>query len=826
MCLTSTRRSNSLVLCLLLALGLSTSHLMAEESPYHCPKEHVYVYCGELHDDLNHYGYPTAAYGYSIQVQGPWVKEHLDQCGLGYIERKWKVKAGYDWVWCSQTIHIKDKHGSGFDYNSVYWPKDYHMKDCGGSMHPDHLPKHYSWPEFPHKGCAKLGLRYYDKAHPIHSTYHHGYGHSYGKPCKVIHRTWELIDWCQYNSGYGGYGSSKGKWTYVQKIYVYDHEAPTITFCSDDIEANGGDCMGEKTFVEIPPVQAKDDCGTVYYAFSRKKIEDGVSYHSYTGGGVRYSGANASGYYEPGKTLVTFEAFDVCGNTTECQIIVNVEAVDTKPPSVIGISSLTAVLVQSDTNDGKIELWPSEFNTSSYDNCTDPENLKFSLEPSVFTCEDFGSNQVKFTVTDEAGNSDYIMVEVIVQANSFECLGGVISGNISSDDGEGVGNVQVRLMEGMEQMTSEEGSFAFDDIPLGQDVLITPYKSDDHMSGIDMYDYTLLSLHVDGVRELKDPYSLIAADINGDQEIDYNDLRAMQRLITGIDQLMPQDAWKIFNRDFEFPDTVHPLQVEIPQNYVVQNYDGSDVHVPFMAVKVGDLGSLKIEEGSGDVGEQEIRITDQILEQNETKRIPFAFSENSMGNSLTLTMDVNPQNIEVISLHEVALDRLGEVQVFQDERDPSKLAITWFSLNEVEFAAGEVLFEIEIMARQEALLSRNLNLSSELARAEIKAVSVGVKPISLQYDSPSLSEDITLFQNNPNPFREQTQIGFFLPSAGDIVFSVRDANGRTLMQRDGYFDKGYQELRIDRSDLPTYGLLFYEVSNGQQRTVKKMMVIN
>ena len=33
-------------------------------NPFHCPEEHVYIYCGELHDDYDYYGYPKAAYGY------------------------------------------------------------------------------------------------------------------------------------------------------------------------------------------------------------------------------------------------------------------------------------------------------------------------------------------------------------------------------------------------------------------------------------------------------------------------------------------------------------------------------------------------------------------------------------------------------------------------------------------------------------------------------------------------------------------------------------------------------------------------------------------
>ena len=679
--------------------------------------------------------------------------------------------------------------------------------------------------EFSHKGCAKLGLRYYDKTLPIHSTYG-GYGKTYGHACKVIHRTWELIDWCQYNSGYGGYGA-KGKWTYIQKIYVYDEVAPTITFCSDDIDANGGDCIGGKTFVKIPKVEATDDCGTVYYAFSRKKIEEGTSYHSYSGGGVRYSGSDASGYYEPGMTLVTFEAFDVCGNTTECQMVVNVKALDTKPPTVIGISSLTAVLVQSDTNDGSVELWPSEFNTSSSDNCTEDENLKFELEPSVFTCADFGSNQVKFTVTDEAGNSDYIMVEVIVQANSFECIGGVVSGNVSSDAGKGIDEVQVTLMDGMQQMTDEKGGFTFDEIPLGRDIFLTPYKNTDATEGIDMYDYALLSLHVDGIRELTDPYQLVAADINGDKQINYSDLLAMQRLITGLDKSMAGEAWKIFGRDFIFPDTIHPLDVEIPTSYRIERYDGSDLHVPFMAVKIGDLGSLTPDpDGDTAPGSSHLVTNDRLVKAGEERIIPFTFGDVASANSVTFTIDLDPTKLSLVDVRERALADKGVLDFVTEDGGNGSIAFTWYSLSEKTFSVEDVLFELVVEAKQNVALSKTLSVTSSMAEAQTVGVVGGTNKLSIDFTKGQSQKEIALFQNAPNPFKENTMIGFFMGEAGEATLTIKDLTGRTLIDRSGYYEEGYQEVRIDRKDLRTNGLLFYNLIVGENKITKKMMLMH
>jgi hypothetical protein len=828
-------------LCVLSLFSFSAT-LQGEEmggNPYHCPEEHVYVYCGELHSNYDYYGYPKATYGYGseITIQGPWTEEYLDKCGKGKIIRKWKIKYHYETYWCEQTIHITDPYGSaGFDGDhDVHWPKDYHMKDCLGTTHPDHLPYGHNWPEFSHHGCAKLGLRYEDKAYPYNPYSHgeQGYGTGYGyhHPCKVIYRSWELIDWCQYtnNTSYGYGHHVSGKWTYIQKIYVYDDLAPEITFCPEDIVADGGDCTGNKVHVSIPKITAKDECGEVYYSYTRKYLEDEGYHHSYSGYGTSYGGNDASGYYEPGKTLVTFKAFDICGNTTECDMIVDVVAVDNKPPTVIAVSSITAVLMMTDTNVGSIEIWPGEFNQSSRDNCTSPENLKFKLEPSVFTCEDFGSNQVKFTVEDEAGNSDYTMVEVVVQANSFECMGGVVSGNVVANDNEGVEAVEVTLMDGRMAKTDVEGAFAFDNIPLGRKLYVTPFKDSDLMEGVDMYDYTLLSLHVDGLKELRDPKQLIAADIDGNKVIDYADLLAMQRLILGIDQKMENNtSWKFVKQGFVFPDTISPLEVDLPTSIALEPYDGGNVSLQFEGIKIGDLGNLvRKANGVGDAAPDRQLVTeDRLLKAGEQIRVPLRLKGASTLNGVSFTLDFDPSKLEIIGIDGGELTQIGSLNTVDPTNEGKAMATTWFSLVEQSFNDGEVLVEFTVQAKQPITLSKALSLTSTFAEAKAISVESGESALSLSFGEISDQGEMVLFQNTPNPFTERTKIGFYLPEAGEVTMSVKDTNGKEILMRRGLFEKGYQEFSIARDDLQANGLVFYQIISNGARESRKMILLN
>ncbi len=800
---------------------------------WHCPDEHVYIKCGELYDNLDHYGYPKASYGYGhkVHIHKPTVHKYLDKCGRGKIVRTWKIKYHYEWYTCTQTIHIKDGDGyGGFDgYHDVHWPKDHHIYECGGNLHPDHLPYGKNWPEFKHKGCSQLGLRYEDKVYPYHNS--GGYGHdSYGyhhkTPCKVIYRTWELIDWCQYNEHHGKHskGHVPGRWTYVQKLYIYDDEAPEFTYCPEDVEADGGDCKGGKTYVKIPKAEATDNCGDVVIKYTKKKL--GSDHYSKYDKGETFHGNDASGYYEPGLTLVTFTAYDICGNATECEFLVTVTAEDNKPPAVLAISSLTVALMQTDSSDGYVTLWPEEFNTSSYDNCTAPEDLIFSLEPDTFTCADFGSNMVKFMVTDESGNMDYAMVEVIVQANSFDCLGGTIAGNVMSDAGSGVENVEISLMEGMQKMTDTKGAFAFEEIPLGRKVDITPSKNTDYRERLDMYDYTILSMHVDGIREIRDPYQLIAADVDGNKVIDRNDLRELQYVILGIkESFSSNNSWQFVPMDYQLPDTVTVFEADMPHSVAIEPYNGGDMDVQFRAIKIGDLGSLFDPEIESDSrGNRSLVTGNQLLNAGDLATVPFTFDDLTSANTMSFSLALDENDLELVEIHDGALAVKGSVNFASPERGEGLINGSFFTMSEQTFGKDEVLFELVVRAKRSTQLKDGMTLNTSALPAETGGTTGGFNDLQIQYEAVEGTK-LTLYQNSPNPVLDETTIGFYLPSAGDVTLSVQDANGRMLTQRSGAFDKGYQQMTLQRSELNASGLVFYQLEHNGERKTMKMVVI-
>ena len=80
-----------------------------------------------------------------------------------------------------------------------------------------------------------------------------------------------------------------------------------------------------------------------------------------------------------------------------------------------------------------------------------------------------------------------------------------------------------------------------------------------------------------------------------------------------------------------------------------------------------------------------------------------------------------------------------------------------------------------------------------------------------------------LYQNIPNPFISETRIGFWLPEAGRAELMIRDVAGRVLRVIEGDYEQGYNEVRLDRQNLPA-GTLYYTLTADDDQQTKVMLL--
>ena len=90
----------------------------------------------------------------------------------------------------------------------------------------------------------------------------------------------------------------------------------------------------------------------------------------------------------------------------------------------------------------------------------------------------------------------------------------------------------------------------------------------------------------------------------------------------------------------------------------------------------------------------------------------------------------------------------------------------------------------------------------------------------------SAGTGMQLYQNVPNPWRQTTGIGFYLPEAGPVTLILRDVPGRLLQRMSGLFPAGVHQLTLDKAQLPVSGVLYYTLETEQGVATKKMALLS
>ena len=357
---------------------------------------------------------------------------HINNCGVGYIDRFWRAEDSNGYDQCTQRITVVNF--SPITYASIDWPDDYHGLECREGTDPEDLEYPYNSPVINEDACDLIGVTYDDVVFPIVDG-----------ACFKILRTWKVIEWCLYEQ-YGGIVEGSNYWEHTQILKVvnqygpeFETDQPTIDRCNDF------DCGG----IPLELIQsATDDCtpeNLLQWSYAVDLNNDQtIDRGPYTGIGGKI---NASWTYPLGNHRIIYSFEDRCGNRTVREQYLNLKSC--KAPVPVCIHGLSTDLMAVDTDGdgiedtGMVTVWASDFNASSYHPCGFP--FEFSLSSDVdeksrtFTCEDVGQGQVPVNlyVTDALGNQAYCETYIIVEDHNEVCpeqgnLTGTITGSIST----------------------------------------------------------------------------------------------------------------------------------------------------------------------------------------------------------------------------------------------------------------------------------------------------------------------------------------------------------------------------------------------------------
>jgi len=562
-----------------------------------------------------------------------------------------------------------------------------------------------------------------------------------------------------------------------------------------------------------------------------------------TANGAKVIWRNASGTKLPelahGRHKIKWIAEDGCGNEAVCEKTFTIK--DCKPP-VVACANVNINLMVG----GMATLWATDFFLYGDDNCTptnilnptlaviradeNPGNTYPGSAPAnqsvVVTCDDEGTNvPVQVWLQDAAGNADFCIAYVNVQANVVGCDGNTpsatVAGALATENTLSIDQVSVgfNIAPNMNNTQVVDGNYAFSNVPMGTNVTVTPAKDNDPLNGVTTYDLVLISKHILGLEPLTTPYKMIAADANRSGSITTFDIVEFRKLILGIYEELPGNtSWRFVNKAYSFPSPSNPFQTTFPENLSISNLAASQMNADFVGVKIGDVNNsvtpnslLSAESRTAGTLVFDVNAASQSVKAGEEVVVNFKAAEKMLGYQFTMNFD-GLEVVEVMPGANMTKDNFG---VFSD-------AIT----TSAEGDATE--FAVKFRAVKAGDISRMLNVSSRITKAEAYTAGGERNEVAFRFEGSTgvvIGTGFELYQNQPNPVVGKTSISFNLPESADATLKITTVEGRVVKMVKGAFAKGLNTVTLNRSDLES-GILFYELSTSNNSAVKKMIIVD
>ena len=734
------------------------------------------------------------------------------QCHQGVIRRYFYAEDKQGQVATAvQNIYIVKTYLFNQNGKDIEFPQDAIIRTCR-NVQTD--PKNTGEPIFYNAGCAQ-----------VLSTHTDTKLVSQDSACYKIIRKWRVIDWCQYDQRTGA-----GQWEGTQVIQVKNSEAPNIFSCQDTIfndkeayrDPISNLCYGHYDMTAL----GDDDCTPEAELVWSYKIDihDDGTYEP------EQKGSRAMGVLPVDTHRIRWIVQDKCGNYSQCDRLFVIR--DDKKPTPYCKSGIVTVVMQTN---GQVLVKAIDLEQNSFDNCTEHSKLVFSfssdttIKTILYTCDSLEgqtviNKTVRLYVTDEAGNQDFCETFVRIQDNNNACnnTGIVVSGGIFNMRNEPMLGAQVSVERSSDHqilysvLSDGAGEYTFQDVKAAL-FEINAEMGDYITNGVTTYDIVLLQKHILGISEIKDPFKLMAADVNKTNNLTARDISEIRKVILGVSsQFSGVPIWQFVDKRFKYNQQVG--WTNAPNKILSSSLNGIYTDVDFVGIKSGDIDQ------SANFGNQ-----NGIVRQNETRTWKLIKEENNHRVAVVSTQK------QLISGFQLALQlgstqaynlESGKIQVQADDylELQQQLRISWAAKSDVSVEKDDVLFYIK--SSGSSIPSFELSeiwMPAQVYDAAGNQYSIKLIP-NEEYQEKIGS--LVLYQNTPNPFSLSTTINFEINVDCEAKLEVFSMTGKKVLSRLMQAKAGINPLIILKSDLDGSGMFYYQIEAKGQKKAQKMILID
>ena len=226
-------------------------------------------------------------------------------------------------------------------------------------------------------------------------------------------------------------------------------------------------------------------------------------------------------------------------------------------------------------------------------------------------------------------------------------------------------------------------------------------------------------------------------------------------------------------------------------------------------------------------------VQDQTIQANETVEVVFTAVQFNDVAAYQFGLDFDPTQLQFMDIQSLgAIPSLSTTDNFGAfNAENGELRSAWSNATGLNLSIGTPVFKVRFKALTSgAKLSDLLQLSDDILPGKVFNPALAESSVVLSFSDLSTSTSVTplqarlqLLQNRPNPFNEETTIGFVLPEDCEATLRVYDLSGREITSHKRFYQAGYHEVMFRVTNASDYGVMFYELSTPSGRLVRKMI---
>ncbi|MEZ4986842.1 MAG: peroxidase family protein [Saprospiraceae bacterium] len=394
-----------------------------------------------------------------------------------------------------------------------------------------------------------------------------------------------------------------------------------------------------------------------------------------------------------------------------------------------------------------------------------------------------------------------------------------LAGQIRTEEGEPVSNVALELTtvsDLIEHLTQENGLYSFQSMPFCELNLLLPFRNDNPLNGVSTFDIIQIQKHILGIQPLVSPYQHIAADVNASGTITTLDLVRLRKVILGIESSFAGNtSWRFVLAAFDFPEGEDPLVVDFPEWLDFQSVHATNYNSGFIAVKVGDVnnsvntGNMQQQGTARDLAEgMAIQYAPQYLKAGEQAVISLQLLPNMDTEGWQFELELNDARL-------LNVDTDWDAQTWHVVGNSLRMSVF-----QGDAIPADRTIRLLVQATADQDIEQILSLGNTLSP---RTYIYGVEN-SVVLRKTNITDEVTLAQNEPNPFNQYTVIPFLTTKEESVHLWVQDAAGHTIYKGSMQAHEGMNQWLLTEDMLQSAkGVFIYHLVTSAGTVSRKMV---